>query len=75
LSHARRAVELDGSSVRAWAVLAEALAATGARDEALAATGKAHTIAPADPHIHALRDRIAKPEHPRSSWIDKLLKR
>jgi tetratricopeptide (TPR) repeat protein len=75
VTHARRAVDLDASAPRAWAVLAEALATSGNRDEAVVAVGRAHAMAPADAHMRSLRDRITRPEQARPRWIDKLLKR
>jgi Tfp pilus assembly protein PilF len=76
VTNARRAVDLDAAAPRAWAVLAEALVATGPVDEAIVAVERAHAMAPGDAHVTALRDRITKSaEQHRSSWIDKLLKR
>jgi Tfp pilus assembly protein PilF len=75
-THARQAVDLDAAAPRAWAVLAEALVATGPPDEAMVAVERAHAMAPTDAHVTALRDRIMKSaEQQRSSWIDKLLRR
>ncbi|HSQ63203.1 MAG TPA: tetratricopeptide repeat protein [Polyangiaceae bacterium] len=74
-THARRAGELDPSSSRAFAVLAEALIAAGNREGARAAIDRALQISPADARAIALRERLAHAGHKGASWIDRLLGR
>jgi tetratricopeptide (TPR) repeat protein len=62
LSHARRAVALEGESPRTLSVLARALVEVGSADEALAAASRALAMRPDDEEARSLVARLGRRE-------------
>ena len=71
LTHAERAIALEGPSPRALFVQAQALAKLGRKADALQAAEKALAVEPGSERVRTFIDRLKMPARP-SGWMDRL---